>query len=142
MDTKKRKVMVFGTFDIFHPGHESFLKQAKKYGDYLIVVIARDKTVKSVKSRKQTKNEKERKKVVEKSGLVDKSVLGGITNKYAVIRRYKPETICLGYDQKIFTENLENWLKKVGLEHINIKRMKPFKPQKYKSSIIAKRGVF
>lgn len=42
-------VMAFGTFDVFHPGHEYYLTQAKKYGDILIVVVARDKTVEKVK---------------------------------------------------------------------------------------------
>jgi len=48
---KKKKVMVFGTFDIFHPGHRSFLNQAKKYGNYLIVVVARDKQSKFSKNK-------------------------------------------------------------------------------------------
>ena len=43
--------MAFGTFDLLHPGHEHFLKQAKRYGD-LIVVIARDNTVLKVKGKK------------------------------------------------------------------------------------------
>ena len=33
------KVMVFGTFDGVHPGHENFFEQAKQHGDYLIAVF-------------------------------------------------------------------------------------------------------
>lgn len=42
-------VLTFGTFDIFHPGHEYYLREAKKHGDKLVTVIARDQTVKNVK---------------------------------------------------------------------------------------------
>ncbi|MBU0625913.1 adenylyltransferase/cytidyltransferase family protein [Patescibacteria group bacterium] len=46
---KKKKVMLFGTFDILHPGHEYVFSQAKNYGDCVMVVLARDVTVKKVK---------------------------------------------------------------------------------------------
>ena len=46
-----KKVMIFGTFDKFHPGHINFLKQSEQYGDYLIVVVARDITVKKLKGK-------------------------------------------------------------------------------------------
>jgi len=29
-----KKVMVFGTFDIFHSGHINFLEQARQEGDF------------------------------------------------------------------------------------------------------------
>jgi len=45
---KKNTVMVFGTFDIFHQGHKYFSQQAKKYGKFLIVVIAHNATVKQI----------------------------------------------------------------------------------------------
>ncbi len=45
-------VMCFGTFDILHPGHLYFLRECEKYGDELIVVIARDATVEKVKEKK------------------------------------------------------------------------------------------
>ncbi len=38
-------VMCFGTFDIFHPGHEHYLREAEKMADLMTVVIARDHRV-------------------------------------------------------------------------------------------------
>ena len=44
---KITKVMCFGAFDGLHKGHLSYFKQARKYGDYVIAVIARgDKIIK------------------------------------------------------------------------------------------------
>ena len=43
--------MVFGAFDCLHPGHLDFFKQAKKYGDYLIVSVGTDKNVKKIQKR-------------------------------------------------------------------------------------------
>jgi len=47
-----KKVICFGTFDLLHLGHLNYFQQAKKQGDYLIVVIATDKTKQT--QRKQT----------------------------------------------------------------------------------------
>ena len=41
--------MLFGTFDGLHEGHFDLFRQAKKYGDYLVVVVARDVNVKKIK---------------------------------------------------------------------------------------------
>jgi len=46
---KKKVVMTFGTFDMFHPGHRYYLSEARKYGDILIVVVALDATVERLK---------------------------------------------------------------------------------------------
>jgi len=43
----------------------------------------------------------------------------------------------LGYDQKVFTENLSKELEKIGLK-IKIYRMKPYKPERFHSVIISK----
>ena len=120
--------MAFGTFDILHPGHINFLKQAKKYGR-LIVVIARDKTVKQVKGRLPRYSEKQRLKAVLSLNLADNAVLGSLIDKYAAIKKYKPDIIALGYDQNHFIDGLKN-LK------IKIVRLKSYKPHKYKTSIL------
>ncbi len=139
--TKKNKisarVMVFGTFDIFHPGHKNFLKQAKKFGDYLIVVVARDETVMKFKRQKTENNEQKRLKNVKKSKLANEVILGSLKDKYAVVKKYKPDIICLGYDQKFFVRGLKKKLKKFGLK-TKIVRLEPYKPEIYKSSKLRK----
>jgi len=131
-----KKVMVFGTFDIFHLGHRNFLNQAKKRGDYLIVVIARDQTVEKVKQYKTRNSENDRLKTVKNSGLIDKAILGNLKNKYQVIKKYQPDIICLGYDQKYFIDNLVEKLRQYNLSETKIIRLKPFNKDVYKTSLL------
>jgi len=127
--------MVFGTFDIIHPGHKNFFKQAREYGEYLIVVVARDKTVKEVKGKMPANNEKARLSNIKKSGLVDEAVLGNLKDKYKNIKKLKPDVICLGYDQINFTDKLNNF-------NIKVIKLKSHKPNIYKTSRIIKRSKF
>lgn len=130
-----KKVLVFGTFDGLHPGHLNFFEQAKKRGDYLIVVVARDATVEKVKNHKPVFSEKERLKMVEGCELVDEARLGYGEDPYEVVREIKPDVICLGYDQESFTKDLPKEIKKSGLK-TKIFRMKPYHPEKYHSTIL------
>lgn len=130
MNRNNKKVMCFGTFDSLHPGHESFLKQAGQQGDFLIVVVARDKTVRKIKGKNSIWGEKRRKEEIEKLDFVDKAALGKIKDKYSLIRKFKPDIICLGYDQVVDITELKKHF--TG----NIIRLKAFKPKQYKSSII------
>ncbi|MDD5071408.1 MAG: FAD synthase [Patescibacteria group bacterium] len=122
------KVMCFGTFDNLHPGHRSYLSQARRYGDYLIVVVARDVNVRELKGKPPRQDEKLRLEKVKSVSFVDKAVLGQLRDKLKVIDKYKPTVICLGYDQEADITRLKNFF--FG----KIIRLKPYKEHIYKSS--------
>lgn len=126
--------MVFGTFDILHPGHIGFLKQAKKLGDFLIVSLAREEFIKLIKGRKALYSETERKTLLESVRYVDRVVLGAKDDYIKHIVAQKPDIIALGYDQTAFTENLKEKLAKKGLK-VRIVRLKAYKPKLYKSRL-------
>ncbi len=132
-----KKVMVFGTFDIIHEGHMDFFEKAKQCGDYLIVVVGRDKTVLKIK-KKLPKNKQEiRVENLKKLKIIDKVVLGNVGDKYAIIQKYTPEIICIGYDQKSYNIGLRKNLIEKKLEKIKvIKFRKGYLPHIYKSSFI------
>ncbi len=129
--------MAFGTFDLFHAGHENYLQQAKKLGDTLIVVIARDETVRKTKGHSPEQNERERAKNVKKSRIADKVILGYHGDKHKVIKKYRPQVIALGYDQFVFTQRLEKTLIDLKLD-TTIVRLEPYQPDIYKSSLLRK----
>ena len=124
--------MVFGTFAVLHPGHLYFFKKAKERGDKLIVVVARDVTVRKIKRFSPKLKEGERKEMVSAIKFVDEAVLGDKFNWYKVILKYKPEVICLGYDQ-VAPKNFSEELRSRGIT-AKIFRLKSYKPEKYKSS--------
>lgn len=134
-DGKKKRVLVFGTFDGLHPGHLDFFKQAKQQGGYLMAVTALDETVKAVKGRFPRRREQERADGLKISGLVDQVVRGNKGDPYEIIRQIKPDIICLGYDQEAFTKELPRELKKAGLD-VQIIRLNPYQPERYHSAIL------
>ena len=131
------RVMCFGTFDKIHEGHKFYLRESRKLGDELIVIVALDRTVKNVKGKLPLLNQEDRLKHLTNSGLVDKAILGDQHDKLKPVIKERPDVIALGYDQRFFTENLKEKLNKRGLE-VKIIRIKPFRPETYKSSILNK----
>lgn len=127
--------MAFGTFDHLHAGHENYLQQAKKLGDFLIVVLARDHTVRSVKGQPPSHPEKTRLKNLRQTGWADKVILGNSGEKHKIILQYRPAVIALGYDQFVFTQTLQKTLIDSGLDS-EIIRLNAYYPQTYKSSLI------
>ena len=136
-----KKVMVFGAFDGLHPGHLDFFKQAKKYGDFLIVSVGTDNNVAAIKGKKPLFNQKERLALIASVELVDKSVLGAERDFYEEKRRHKPHIICLGYDQWVTEADARVKLDRVGLNKTKVIRLKPYKTSKAKSTIVKKDSV-
>ena len=127
--------MCAGTFDIIHPGHLFYLSEAKKYGDRLVVVVARDQTSESFKGNKPVHNEKERLEAIRTLDIVDEAILGHQGNIFNIVEEIKPDIICLGYDQKIQKQELENELKK-RKSKAEVIRIDSYMPSIYKTSKI------
>ncbi|HLG23585.1 MAG TPA: adenylyltransferase/cytidyltransferase family protein [Candidatus Nanoarchaeia archaeon] len=127
------KVMCAGTFDIVHPGHLYFLSESKKYGTRLVVVVARDSTSEKLKKRKPKNNERTRLEAIRSLDVVDEARLGNEGDIFAVIEEIKPNVICLGYDQGVSKERLEEELKKRNMK-ADVIRIGSLRPDIYKSS--------
>jgi FAD synthetase len=71
-----RIVLTGGCFDILHVGHVRFLSEAKRLGDYLVVLLESDKNVKKLKGRQRPIFiQKERAEMLSALGSVDLIVL-------------------------------------------------------------------
>ena len=130
-------VMCAGTFDIIHPGHLYFLSESRKYGDKLIVVVARDETSEKFKGRKPMHNEKERLEQIRSLEIVNEAILGKPGNIFNIIEEVKPDVICLGYDQKVQKQELEDELKIRGIK-ADVVRIGSYMPHVYKTSKLRK----
>jgi FAD synthetase len=114
-------VMASGVFDLIHPGHISYLKQAKAMGDHLTVVIASDATVRKKKHEPVTP-ETMRAMIVESLKPVDEAIVGGEGDMLDTVAKVKPDIIVLGYDQSFDEKELEAKLVARGFGNIKVVR--------------------
>ncbi|NNN17299.1 MAG: FAD synthase [Thermoplasmata archaeon] len=92
------RVMATGVFDLLHPGHVYFLSEARKLGDELVVVVARDQTARRLKHEPYV-SEMIRREMVEALKPVDRAILGSATDIYQTVVEVHPDMIALGHDQ-------------------------------------------
>ncbi len=88
-----KKVLTYGSFDLFHVGHLNFLQKAKSYGDCLIVGVATDE-FNLEKGKISLFNYEERSKIVENIKCVDEVFpANSWQEKVQDIEKYKPDLI-------------------------------------------------
>jgi len=122
---KMVKVMATGTFDLLHMGHIYYLKEAKKLGDTLAVVIATDSTVRKLKH-EPINPQDIRLKLIKELRIVDEAYIGHEDDIYKIVKEIKPDIIALGFDQ-IHNENeIKNQLKNRDIK-AKIVRLAEFK---------------
>lgn len=94
-----KKVLTFGTFDIFHYGHLRILERASKLGDELIVGVSSDALNFSKKSRYPLYNEDERMHIVSSLGFVNGVFLEeSLELKREYLLKYKADVLVMGHD--------------------------------------------
>ena len=110
------RVLVFGTFDGIHSGHDFFLQSAKTHGTKLIVGVARDAHVMSLKGHQPKKNEETRLKEIQKHPFVDQAFLcDELLNTFHAVKNIQPDKILLGHDQIDLEKALVSWMEEKGL---------------------------
>lgn len=98
---KIKVVLTGGAFDVLHPGHIYLLNKAKKFGDVLIVVVARDETVEKRKGKKPLHPLKFRVFQVNALKPVDLAIPGA-KRFLDTIKRVSPDIVVFGPDQEVF----------------------------------------
>ena len=124
------RVLCCGTFDLLHPGHRDFLRQAAALGDRLCVVVARDDNVERLKGRRPIEDQDAR--LAKISGLeeVDEAYLGYPGRNFMrIVADIEPQTIALGYDQKAPPGLQEHF------PQCRIVVLEPHRPDKYKTTL-------
>ncbi|HBP00310.1 MAG: FAD synthase [Candidatus Uhrbacteria bacterium GW2011_GWF2_41_16] len=107
-----RTILAFGTFDGIHKGHLYFLHQARLLGSRLIVALARDETVRTLKHREPRQPESDRLACIQALPDVAEAILGDlILDSFQTVVRVHPDVIAIGHDQTLLREHLEQWLK-------------------------------
>jgi len=120
-DALRDKVLILasGVFDLVHYGHIRFIEEAKKLGgenSRLVVIIARDKTVKRLKGRLPIIPEDQRRAVVESLKPVDEALLGYENLSFEeTIAKVKPDIIAVGYDQLSIENDVKAFIQARGL---------------------------
>src|SRR3990172_6633890 len=106
----EKTILTGGKFNRIHPGHIWLLKKAKKLG-YLVVVIAHD----SHNKRPYAVPGSKRKKAVEELGVADKVVVGDKNRFVGIVKKFRPDVIVLGYDQKMPDKETKEYTKKAKI---------------------------
>ncbi|HUI86352.1 MAG TPA: adenylyltransferase/cytidyltransferase family protein [Nitrososphaerales archaeon] len=92
-------VFIGGGFEVIHSGHLHTVGEAKRLGDVLVVVVARDDTIRRRKGREPVSSESERVDLLAALRQVDAAILGGTGDIYEALEKVKPDVVALGYDQ-------------------------------------------
>ncbi len=97
----KKVVFTNGCFDILHRGHAAYLEQAKSLGDFLVVGVNSDDSVRKLKGEgRPVNNENDRAYLLEMLKPVDFVIIFNEETPYELIKSINPDFLVKGGDWK------------------------------------------
>jgi len=133
----RKTVLATGVFDLLHLGHLRFLEESKKTGgphSKLVVVVARDKTVRRRKGRGPIVPEDKRRELVAALRVVDRAILGREEiDLLGILKEVNPDIVCVGYDQDEIRAAVTRLVRREGLP-VRVVRIRRFGPIGFNSS--------
>jgi len=129
-------VLAGGVYDVLHVGHLAALAEARRLGDVLVVVVATDSTVETLKGRKPLFPEGDRRSLIEGLKPVDVAILGYEDVGFGfeqVLAEVKPNIVAFGYDQEKLENAVAEIIQRRKLE-IQITKLSKFEGERYVSS--------
>lgn len=94
-----KRVITFGTFDLFHIGHLNILERAKNQGDYLIVGVSSDQLNFNKKQKYPICSEENRLRIISALRFVDEVfVEDSLELKGEYIEKYEADVLVMGDD--------------------------------------------
>ena len=116
-EQKMKKVITYGSFDLFHEGHYRLLQRAKALGDYLIVGVTTEHYDESRGKLNVVDSLMDRIKNVEKTGFADKIIIEDhVGQKLEDIQKYHVDVFTLGSDWTGKFDYLREYCQVVYLE--------------------------
>ncbi|NCN53169.1 hypothetical protein GW950_01755 [Candidatus Wolfebacteria bacterium] len=111
-----KKVLVFGIFDGSHSDHDAMLKEAKRYGDYLVTVIAQGHIVEHLEGFQPNMDLQAQFNHLSTKDEVDEVIIGDKEKEiWQILNEQKPDVVAFASDQKFLKEKIEKDFTK--LEH-------------------------
>jgi len=96
-----KRIITFGTFDIFHVGHLRILQRSAALGEHLTVGVSSDKLNKAKKGRFPIYSESDRMEIIASMACVDEVFLeNSLELKAEYIIKYKADALVMGDDWK------------------------------------------
>ena len=112
-----KKVITYGSFDLFHYGHQRLLERAKKLGDYLIVGVTSDDYDRTRGKINVAQSLAERIAAVKATGLADMIIVEEYDGqKIDDIKRYNVDVFAIGSDWEGKFDYISNYCEVVYLE--------------------------
>ena len=115
-----KKVITYGTFDLFHEGHYNILKRAKELGDYLIVGVTTERYDEIRGKLNIIDSIEERMENVRKTGFADQVIIEDhLGQKVEDIQKYNVDIFAIGSDWEGKFDYLRDFCEVVYLPRTN-----------------------